>query len=84
MATRQIILPDDVLQVAEAQVASGRFASIEEVVRAAVAALEREEQLGAAKLSELRAAIDDGDASGTFAGDPFEGVRDKYGLSSAR
>ena len=75
-----INLPDEVVRLAEAQVAAGRAASIEDVVRAGVAALERKQQRYDAKMAELRAAIDEGDASGVFEGDPFAAVRAKYGL----
>jgi len=37
-------LPDDIARIAEAQVAAGNFASVEEVVRASVQALEAREQ----------------------------------------
>lgn len=37
---RHIDLPDDVVRLAEAQVAAGRFASVEEVIRAGVEAIE--------------------------------------------
>jgi Arc/MetJ-type ribon-helix-helix transcriptional regulator len=45
------------------------------VVRAALRNLEREEQLYDAKLGALRAAIDEGFASGIAAGDIFARVR---------
>lgn len=57
------------------RVESGRFENASEVVRAALRSLEREEQLHAAKLSALRAAIDEGDASGPVHGDVFAQVR---------
>jgi antitoxin ParD1/3/4 len=75
-----IDLPDEVVRLVEAQVAAGRAGSIEDVVRAGVAALEREQQRYDAKLAKLRAAIDEGDASGVFEGDPFAEVRAKYRL----
>ncbi len=37
-------LPEDIVRIAEAQVAAGNFASVEEVVRASVQALEAGEQ----------------------------------------
>jgi antitoxin ParD1/3/4 len=78
-----IDVTDEVLRLAEAQVAAGRAASIEDVLRAGVDALElREQQRYEEKLSSLRAAIDEGDASGVFEGDAFEYVRAKHGLSS--
>jgi antitoxin ParD1/3/4 len=74
-------LPEDLARIAEAQVAAGRFASVEDVVRAGVAALEREQQRYDAKLAKLRAAIEDGDASPDFEGDPFASVRAEIGLA---
>lgn len=77
----RIDLPDDVVNLAEKQVAAGRAQSLEEVVRAGIEALElRDQQRYDAKLSELRAAIDEGDDSGTFEGDPFAEVRARHAL----
>jgi antitoxin ParD1/3/4 len=73
-------LPEDIARLAEAQVAAGKFASIEDVLRAGVEAIEQEGY--SAKLARLRAAIDEGDASGTFEGNAFEEVRARRGLSS--
>ena len=80
---RHIDLPDEVVRLAEAQVAAGRAGSIEDVVRAGVASLEREQQRYDAKMAKLRAAIDEGDASGVFEGDPFAEVRAKHRLPAA-
>lgn len=78
---RHVDLPEDLLRLAEAQVTAGRAASIEDVVRAGVEALElRDQARYDEKLQKLQAAIDDGDASGTFEGDPFAHVRAKHGL----
>jgi putative addiction module CopG family antidote len=78
-----INLPDELVRAAEAQVAAGRAASIEDVVRAGVEALElRNQERYEEKLARLREAIDEGDSSGVFEGDPFAEVRAKYGLSS--
>ena len=73
-------LPEDIARIAEAQVAAGKFASVEDVVRAGVEAIEQETYN--AKLAKLRAAIDEGDASGTFEGDAFAEIRDRRGLSA--
>jgi antitoxin ParD1/3/4 len=55
-------LPDDVARLAEAQLASGRFSTLEEVIRAGAEALrEREDE---AKLVALRAALEEGEQSG--------------------
>ena len=71
-------LPEDIARIAEAEVAAGNFASIEDVVRAGVEAVELERYH--AKMTKLRAAIDEGDASGTFDGDAFAEVRARHGL----
>jgi putative addiction module CopG family antidote len=79
----RVDLPDDLVRQAQAQVAAGRAASIEDVVRAGVDALElRDQRRYEEKLAKLRAAIDEGDDSGVFEGDPFDHVRAKHGLES--
>jgi len=57
------------------KVQTGRYENASEVVRAALRTLEREERLYEAKLAALRAAIDEGDASGIAEGDVFRRVR---------
>jgi hypothetical protein len=52
-------------------------------VRAALRTLEREEREYEAKLATLRAAIDQGDASGIAEGDVFARVRKTLKLSAA-
>jgi antitoxin ParD1/3/4 len=79
-----IDLPDEVVRLAEAQVAAGRVGSIEDVVRAGVAALEREQRRYDAKMAKLRTAIDEGDASPDAEPGVFERIRAKYGLSLPR
>lgn len=80
---RKVDLSEEVVRLAEAQVAAGRAGSIEDVVRAGIDALElRSQEAYDAKLAQLRAAIDEGDASGVFNGEPFAEVRSKYGLPS--
>lgn len=78
---RQVDLPEDLLRLAEAQIAAGRAASLEDVVRAGIAALDREQRRYDSKLAKLRAAIDDSDASPDFEGDPFASVRAELGLT---
>jgi antitoxin ParD1/3/4 len=70
-------LPEDIARIAEAQVAAGRFASIEDVVRAGVEAVARIEQ----KREAVRAALEEGERSGGFEGDAFASVRAELGLS---
>ncbi len=57
------------------KVKTGRYENASEVVRAGLRTLEREEQEYEAKLAALRAAIDEGDASGVAEGDVFGRVR---------
>jgi len=76
-------LPEEVVRLAEAQVTAGRAERIEDVVRAGIDALEsRNQQRYADKLVELRRAIDQGDASGLFVGDPFAEIRRRHGLAT--
>ena len=63
-----------------AKVESGRYENASEVVRAALRTLEREEQQYEAKLTALRAAVDEGDASGIAEGNVFARVREKLAL----
>lgn len=74
---RSIDLPEDIARIAEALVARGRFATVEDVIRAGVhliAALEK-------KRAALRIALVEGEASGVFEGDAFASVRTELGLS---
>jgi antitoxin ParD1/3/4 len=54
-----------------------RYENASEVVRAGLRSLEREEQQYEAKLAALRAAIDEGDASGIVDGNVFARVRER-------
>ena len=53
-------LPDDVARFAEAQLASGRFSTVEEVIRAGAEALSQRE----GELATLRTALEEGERSG--------------------
>jgi antitoxin ParD1/3/4 len=75
MPTRNVNLTDELDRFVLEKVESGRYENASEVVRAALRTLEREEQQYEAKLAVLRAAIDEGDASGVATGDVFERVR---------
>jgi antitoxin ParD1/3/4 len=55
-------LPDDVARFAEAQLTSGRFSTIEEVIRAGVEALRQRDD--DAKLVALRTGLEEGERSG--------------------
>lgn len=74
MPTRNVNLTDELDRFVTAEVRSGRYENASEVVRAALRSLQREEQEYEAKLAVLRAAIDEGDASGVAEGDPFQRV----------
>jgi len=82
MPTRNVNLTPELDRYVLARVQSGRFENASEVVRAALRSLEREERIFEAKLEELRAAIDIGDASGIAEGDVFAQVRESLQLSS--
>ena len=75
MPTRNVNLTDELDRFVLQKVESGRYENASEVVRAALRPLEREEQQDEAKLAALRAAIDEGDASGIAKGNPFDRVR---------
>lgn len=72
MPTRNVNLTEELEGFVLAQVETGRYENASEVVRAALRALEREEAEYQAKLAALRAAIDEGDASGVASGNPFD------------
>jgi antitoxin ParD1/3/4 len=76
MPTRNVNLTPELDRFVLARVESGRYENASEVVRAALRSMEREEQIYEEKLAALRAAIDEGDASEDFEGDPFAYVRD--------
>lgn len=75
MPTRNVNLTDDLESFVLRKIKSGRYDNASEVVRAALRTLEREERQFEAKLAALRAAIDQGDASGVGPGNPFARVR---------
>jgi antitoxin ParD1/3/4 len=66
------------------KVKTGRYENASEVVRAALRTLEREEQEYEAKLAVLRAAIDEGDASGIAEDGVFERVLETLKLPKTR
>jgi antitoxin ParD1/3/4 len=67
-----------------AKVATGRYENASEVIRAALRSLDRDEREYEARLAALRAAVDEGDASGIAPGDVFARVRKKLKLSEKR
>jgi antitoxin ParD1/3/4 len=84
MPTRNVNLTEELERFVLKKVKSGRYENASEVVRTALRTLEREERQYEAKLAALRAAIDEGDASGVATGDPFARVRQKLNLPSAK
>ena len=84
MPTRNINLTAELDRFVATKVKSGRYENASEVVRAGLRKLEREERQYELKLAALRAAIDEGDASGVAQGNVFRRVRKKLKLPSAR
>jgi antitoxin ParD1/3/4 len=84
MPTRNVNLTNELESLVRAKVASGRYENASEVMRAALRALEREEEEHQARLSALRAAIEEGDASGIANDNVFTSVREKLNLPSSR
>jgi len=82
MPTRNVNLTQELDRFVLASVESGRFENASEVVRAALRTLEREQRFFEAKLEALRAAIDEGDASGVAEGDVFAQVREALLLAA--
>lgn len=80
MPTRNVNLTEKLDAFVDSRVASGRYESASEVVRAALGTLERDEREYEAKLTALRKALDEGDASGIATGDVFARVRRKLKL----
>ena len=80
MPTRNVNLTSELDRFVVARVKSGRYENASEVVRAALRCLERDEQEYQAKLSALRAAIDEGDASGVARNNVFKRVRKNLNL----
>ena len=75
MPTRNVSLTAELDRFVAQKVKTGRYENASEVVRAGLRTLEREEHEFDAKLAALRAAIDEGDASGIATGDVFARVR---------
>lgn len=84
MPTRNINLTEELDRFIATKVKSGRYENASEVVRAGLRTLEQEERQYELKLAALRAAIDEGDASGIATGDVFRRVRKKLRLPLSR
>jgi antitoxin ParD1/3/4 len=78
MPTRNVSLTEELDQFVAARIETGRYSNASEVVRDALRILERQDREYEAKLAALRAAIDEGDASGIAEGEPFERVRKQF------
>ena len=74
-------LPEDLARFAEARIAAGLSANVEDALRAGAAALEAQQHRRDAKLAKLRAAIDEGDRSPDAPDGVFEGIRERHGLT---
>ncbi|MBV9267776.1 MAG: type II toxin-antitoxin system ParD family antitoxin [Acidobacteriaceae bacterium] len=84
MPTRKVNLTDELERFVLAKVSSGRYENASEVIRAALRKLERDEQENEAKLAAIRAAIDEGDASGIAEDDLFSRLRQSIELQITR
>jgi antitoxin ParD1/3/4 len=84
MPTRNVNLTDELDHFVATKVRSGRYENASEVVRAGLRTLERDERQYEVKLAALRAAIDQGDASGIAKGKVFGRVRKALKLSVSR
>ena len=80
MPTRNVNLTDELDQFILDKIKSGRYENASEVVRAALRSLERDEREYEEKLAALRAAIDEGDASGIAEGDVFARLRAEFNI----
>jgi antitoxin ParD1/3/4 len=84
MPTRNINLTAELDRFVATKIKSGRYENASEVVRAGLRNLERDERQYELKLAALRAAIDEGDASGVAEGNVFRRVRKNLKLPLAR
>lgn len=84
MPTRNVNLTEELDSFVLAKVESGRYENASEVLRAALRALEREEQHHEAKLAAQQAAIDEGDTSGIAEDKVFVRIRETLNLSKKR
>jgi antitoxin ParD1/3/4 len=80
MPTRNVSLTKELDQFVAAEVEGGLYANASEVMRAALRLLEKEKREYEEKLTALKAAIAEGDASGDAEEGVFERIRQKYGL----
>lgn len=83
MPTRNVNLTDELDRFVSLKIKSGRYENASEVIRAALRTLERDEEQFEAKLTALRAAVDQGDASGVASSGVFSRVRKTLNLRKA-
>lgn len=76
-------LPEHLARFAEAQVAAGRFARVEDVLEAGLVALQRRQERHEAKIAALDAALEEGERSGVAEDGVFDRVRARLGLPAA-
>lgn len=84
MPTRNVNLTPALDRFITSRVKQGRYENASEVVRAALRSLDRDEKIYNAKLAALRAAIDEGDASGLADEDVFAQIRTDLGVPGKR
>ena len=84
MPTRNVNLTEELDRFVASKIENGRYENASEVIRAALRTLELEEQEHEARLVALRAAIDEGDASGVAEGDVFADLRKEFGMPPRR
>ena len=78
MATREIELTPELDEFVAGKIASGRYTDVSEIVREALQ-FQREDD---ARMEALDLALEEGEASGIYAGDPFEDIRKEFKLPS--
>ncbi len=87
MPTRNIELTPELEQFIAGRVAEGFYEDASDVVRAALRKLESEDREYQEKLTALRAAIDEGDASGIAEGsvdEIFAQIHQELGISESK
>jgi len=80
MPPRNVSLTKELDQFVAAKVEEGLYANASEVMRTALRLLERDEREYEEKMTALRAAIAEGDASPDAEDGVFERIREKYNL----
>lgn len=73
-------LPMDIARMAEAQVTAGHYATVEDVLRAGMEAVELQQE----RRQALRAALEEGEASGVAEDSTLEGILDEFRARRAR